>query len=140
MIGAMEKPTADRREPALRHEPAHDVLAAEEFVMPAPDPALRHEPAHDVLAAEEFVMPAPDPTLHHHGPIVLPSDPTGLEEAHDVLAAEEFALPAPPPTHAVDTGAAGAGPARGTLIAAAVGALAVVLARRRRRAGRKSFG
>jgi hypothetical protein len=73
-------------------EPAHDVLAAEEFGMPAPDPAL--EPAHDVLAAEEFGMPAPDPALHH-GPVALPEDPTGIAEPHDVLAAEEFAMPAP---------------------------------------------
>ena len=48
---------------------------------------------HDVLAAEAFAMPAPDPTLHH-GPIVLPDDPTGIEEPHDILAAEEFPMPA----------------------------------------------
>jgi hypothetical protein len=78
-----------------RHDddPAHDVLAAEEFGMPAPDPGLHHESAHDVLAAEEFGMPARDPALHH-GPVTLPSDPTGIAEPHDVLAAEEFALPA----------------------------------------------
>jgi MYXO-CTERM domain-containing protein len=51
--------------------------------------------AHDVLAAEEFGVPAPDPDLHHHGPVSLPEDPTGIAEPHDVLAAEEFALPAP---------------------------------------------
>ncbi len=51
------------------------------------------EPAHDVLAAEEFPMPAPDPDLHH-GPVVLPDDPTGIVEPHDVLAAEEFPMPA----------------------------------------------
>jgi hypothetical protein len=50
--------------------------------------------AHDVLAAEEFGMPAPDPVLHH-GPVTLPADPTGIAEPHDVLAAEEFAMPAP---------------------------------------------
>jgi hypothetical protein len=50
--------------------------------------------AHDVLAAEEFGVPAPDPRIHH-GPVNLPSDPSGIIEAHDVLAAEEFALPAP---------------------------------------------
>lgn len=77
-------------------QPAHDVLAAEEFVVPAPDPQLHHEHAHDVLAAEEFVVPARDPGLHH-GPVLLPGDPTGIAEAHDVLAAEEFAMPAPPP-------------------------------------------
>ena len=51
--------------------PATDVLAAEEFGVPAPDPALTPEELHlprdlvgdqprDVLAAEEFAMPAPD--------------------------------------------------------------------------------
>ncbi len=54
-----------------------------------------NEPAHDVLAAEAFALPAPDPVLHH-GPVTLPDDPTGIEEPHDVLAAEDFALPAPP--------------------------------------------
>jgi hypothetical protein len=54
----------------------------------------REEPAHDVLAAEEFGVPAPDPGLHH-GPVKLPDDPTGIVEPHDVLAAEEFAMPAP---------------------------------------------
>jgi hypothetical protein len=52
------------------------------------------EPVHDVLAAEEFAVPAPDPSLHH-GPVVLPDDPSGIDEPHDVLAAEEFAMPAP---------------------------------------------
>jgi hypothetical protein len=77
-------------------QPAHDVLAAEEFVVPAPDPQLHQQPAHDVLAAEEFVVPARDPGLHH-GPVLLPGDPTGISEVHDVLAAEEFAMPAAPP-------------------------------------------
>ncbi|MDQ2896299.1 MAG: hypothetical protein M3Y09_11755, partial [Actinomycetota bacterium] len=81
-----------------RPEQAHDVLAAEEFGMPAPDPALHRDEAHDVLAAEEFGMPAADPILHHHEPVTLPSDPTGIVEAHDVLAAEEFAMPAGRPT------------------------------------------
>ena len=57
----------------------------------------RQEPAHDVLAAEAFAMPAPDPELHYHGPIVLPDDPTGVSEPHDILAAEEFPMPAPRP-------------------------------------------
>jgi hypothetical protein len=55
------------------------------------------EGAHDILAAEAFGFPAADPELHHHGPVVLPDDPTGIEEPHDVLAAEEFPMPAPPP-------------------------------------------
>ena len=50
---------------------------------------------HDVLAAEEFAMPAAEP--RHDGPLVLPPDPAGDDgEPHDVLAAEEFAMPAPP--------------------------------------------
>jgi hypothetical protein len=60
-------------------------------------PKLHRSPddtAHDVLAAEEFGVPAPDPVLHH-GPVTLPADPTGIAEPHDVLAAEEFAMPAP---------------------------------------------
>jgi hypothetical protein len=51
------------------------------------------EPAHDVLAAEAFAVPAQDKSLHHD-PVVLPDDPTGIAEPHDVLAAEEFPMPA----------------------------------------------
>lgn len=64
--------------------------------MPAPDPRLADSEAHDVLAAEEFAVPAPDPTIRHP-PVVLPRDLTGATEPRDVLAAEEFAMPAPPP-------------------------------------------
>ena len=49
------------------------------------DPTGIEEP-HDVLAAEEFAMPA-------RSPGDIPPDPTGIEEPHDVLAAEEFAMP-----------------------------------------------
>ncbi|MFZ0043896.1 MAG: hypothetical protein WAK93_21480 [Solirubrobacteraceae bacterium] len=110
---------------------ARDVLAAEEFVVPAPDPALHHEAARDVLAAEEFVVPAPDPALGHHGPVQLPDDPTGIVEAHDVLAAEEFAMPAPR-RGTPETPREGGAKGRATLLA--VGALTLVaLARRKRR-------
>ena len=51
------------------------------------------EPAHDVLAAEAFAVPARDPSLKHE-PVVLPEDPSGISEPHDILAAEEFAMPA----------------------------------------------
>jgi hypothetical protein len=54
------------------------------------------EQAHDVLAAEQFAMPAPEEARHRR-PIVLPPEPNPSEEAHDVLAAEEFAMPAPEP-------------------------------------------
>src|SRR5437588_10869549 len=52
--------------------------------------------AKDVLAAEAFAVPAADPNLHPRGPILVPEDPSGIEEPHDVLAAEEFAMPASP--------------------------------------------
>jgi hypothetical protein len=52
------------------------------------------EPAHDVLAAEAFAVPARDPDLNA-GPLLLPEDPRGIAEPHDVLAAEEFPMPAP---------------------------------------------
>ena len=49
------------------------------------------EEAHDVLAADEFAMPARgDYGLH------LPGDPHGITEPHDVLAADEFAMPSGP--------------------------------------------
>jgi hypothetical protein len=71
----------------------HDVLAAEEFGVPAPDPGLHVDRPHDVLAAEEFELGTADPVLHH-GPVTPPPDPSGIVEPHDVLAAEEFAVPA----------------------------------------------
>ncbi|HYJ00087.1 MAG TPA: hypothetical protein VEX36_10490 [Thermoleophilaceae bacterium] len=49
------------------------------------DPTGIDQP-HDVLAAEEFAMPA-----RSAGDI--PPDPTGIQEPHDTLAAEEFAMP-----------------------------------------------
>ncbi len=51
----------------------------------------------DVLAAEEFVVPAPDPALRPEQ-LDLPPDLVG-EEPRDVLAAEEFAMPAPDEAH-----------------------------------------
>lgn|SRR5436190_1268714 len=90
------------------------------------------ESAHDVLAAEEFAMPAPDPALHHP-PIVPPEDPIGISEPHDVLAADEYPMPAS------RSGGAGAARAlarhagdrwRGVAVAAAGTATVVGLARR----------
>ena len=49
------------------------------------DPTGIEEP-HDVLAAEEFAMPA-----RSAGDI--PPDPHDIREPHDVLAAEQFAMP-----------------------------------------------
>ncbi len=84
------------------------------------------EPPHDVLAAEEFALPAPDPRLHH-GPLRLPEDPTGIAEPHDVLAAEEFALPAPASVPVAPVGGHSARRHRGLrLLAGAGGALLTV--------------
>jgi len=52
-----------------------------------PDDPTGIDQPHDVLAAEEFAMPA-----RSAGDI--PPDPTGIQQPHDVLAAEEFAMPA----------------------------------------------
>jgi hypothetical protein len=95
-------------------------------------PPEEQEPAHDVLAAEEFAMPAPDPAIHH-GPVVLPNDLTGAQEPRDVLAAEEFALPAGPP-HPLGR-AEGIGRSRGRVRRLAAGAAVafVVLRTLRRR-------
>ncbi len=90
------------------------------------------EPAHDVLAAEAFAMPAPDPELNHP-PVVLPSDPSGIQEPHDILAAEEFAMPAVKP-HFDQRLDRRAQVVRALLFAGAVGAL-VGLIRLRRRSG-----
>jgi len=97
--------------------------------MPAPK---RHEedPAHDVLAAEEFGMPDRDPALHH-GPVTLPGDPTGIAEPHDVLAAEEFAMPTPRTPGALEVQQQQRD-RRALLVAAALGLLATFLLRKRR--------
>jgi len=121
------------QEHRARPQQAHDVLAAEEFGMPAPDPALHRDRPHDVLAAEEFGMPASDPVLHHHDPVTLPSDPTGIIEPHDVLAAEEFAMPAgrPAVSGLPTAGRSDGATARVLILTGALGLLA--LRRRRRR-------
>jgi hypothetical protein len=60
----------------------------------------RSEPeAVDVLAAEEFGVPAPDPALRPEK-LVLPPD-VGADKPHDVLAAEEFPMPSPDEAHRV---------------------------------------
>lgn len=85
------------------------------------------EPAHDVLAADEFAMPAPDPRLRER-PLVLPDDPSGIIEPHDVLAAEEFAMPAA--TQAAES--ASASGSRWARLGAAAALLALLRLRRRR--------
>src|SRR5215471_10252283 len=108
--------------------------AVSDFMTPMPERRDRNEEAaHDVLAAEEFPMPAPDPAIQH-GPVELPSDLTGSEEPRDVLAAEEFAMPAGSP-HAfgpADMGLPRAG-GSGMLPLLVLGGLVIVVARRRRR-------
>jgi hypothetical protein len=116
-------------------EPAHDILAAEEFGVGVPDPKLHSEPPHDVLAAEEFGVGTEDPGLHHRGPVDLPADPSGIAEPHDVLAAEEFALPAgrTGSVFGADAFNSAAGSWRGRLLGAAGVLGALVLMRRRGR-------
>jgi hypothetical protein len=85
--------------------------------------------AHDILAAEEFAVPAPDPSLHHQ-PVVLPDDPSGIAEPHDVLAAEEFAMPASRPA-AGGVSRSAAARWRGGAMAGALALVALRLLRRR---------
>ena len=63
----------------------------------AKKPEAKEEEVTDVLAAEEFAVPAPDPALTPEQ-LDLPSDLVG-DEPRDVLAAEEFAMPAPDEAH-----------------------------------------
>ena len=118
-----------------------DVLAAEQFGVPAQDPVirLRSEAASDVLAAEEFGVPAPDPGLHHED-LVLPADLVG-EEPRDVLVAEEFAMPAPDEAHVRPRAAIRRGAPIVKLLAIALPVVSaggyVVRRRRRRRAERR---
>ena len=91
---------------------------------------------HDVLAAEEYGVPAADPALHH-GPVRLPDDPTGIAEPHDVLAAEEFALPAPPPG-AHQPALVTPGTRRTLLVAGTLGLLVALRLRKRRSSGTRT--
>lgn len=109
------------------HEPAPGAIP--------PEPNASDEP-HDVLAAEQFAMPAPEAALHGV-PVQLPPEPNASEEPHDVLAAEEFAMPAPP-SHAAlaPAPAPSTRPSGGRLAGAAVGlgfALGAIVAFARRR-------
>ncbi|HEU4703394.1 MAG TPA: hypothetical protein VFS37_13005 [Conexibacter sp.] len=101
-----------------------------------PEPNASDRP-HDVLAAEQFAMPAPEAAWHPERPLELPPEPNASDEPHDVLAAEEFAMPAPPPH--VQFASAPAPSRRpshrhvGALAAGLGAALAVLLRRRHRR-------
>jgi hypothetical protein len=135
------QPPRRAKKPGEGDDSVHDVLAAEEFGMGTPDPKLHVEPVHDVLAAEEFALGDSDPVLHYHGPVALPSDPTGIAEPHDVLAAEEFAMPAghhhgpavPGAGVAVGDSSTSAGQRRPLFIAGGLALAALILRRRRRR-------
>jgi hypothetical protein len=103
-----------------------------------PEPNASDEP-HDVLAAEQFAMPAPEAAWRDR-PIELPPEPNASDEPHDVLAAEEFAMPAPPP-HVAFAAAPKPSrrPARRRLkaVAGGVGVALGALLHRRRRARRR---
>jgi hypothetical protein len=90
------------------------------------------EPAHDVLAAEAFAVPARDPSLTHE-PVVLPEDPSGISEPHDILAAEEFAMPAGRPGGDSSSFARRARRKGPLVIGLAFAVVIAVRARRRRR-------
>jgi hypothetical protein len=90
------------------------------------------ERPHDILAAEAFVVPAPEPELHAHGPVQLPEDPSGITEPHDVLAAEEFAMPAPRPGGGrLPTARQRVGERKASLLLLGAGVLAAVVLLRR---------
>ncbi len=110
----------------VRDQP-HDILAAEEFGVPAPYPDLHPDEPHDVLAAEEFEMGAADPALHH-GPLQVPDDPSGSTEPHDVLAAEEFPVPAGHRGHRPDKRDRVAMPGPGARLAVILAGLSVTAA------------
>jgi len=100
-----------------------------------PEPNASDRP-HDVLAAEQFAMPAPEAAWHAERPLELPPEPNASDRPHDVLAAEEFAMPAPPPhVTFASTPALARRPSRRHLGAAAagLGALLALVRRRRRR-------
>ena len=100
-----------------------------------PEPNASDRP-HDVLAAEQFAMPAPQAAWHPQAPPELPPEPNASDRPHDVLAAEEFAMPAPPPRVSFESAPTPARrPSRRHVGAAAagLGAVLATLLRRRRR-------
>lgn len=99
-----------------------------------PEPDASDQP-HDVLAAEQFAMPAPQAAWHPEAPPQLPPEPNASDKPHDVLAAEEFAMPAPPPhVRFASAPEPSQRPSRRRLGAVAgLGAALVVMLRRRRR-------
>jgi hypothetical protein len=90
-----------------------------------PDDPHGIQEAHDVLAADEFAMPARgDYGLH------LPKDWHG-EKPHDVLAADEFAMPSGPDRVVQTLKSGGASSSLKLLGAAALAALLYRAVKRR---------
>ncbi len=86
-----------------------------------------------MLAAEVFVVPAPDPALSPEH-LSLPTDLVG-GEPRDVLVAEEFAMPAPDEAHPLPAAhARRPSAAQLALAGLALALVALWLRRRRRRA------
>lgn len=99
------------------------VAAMEELRIPGDPHGI--EEAHDVLAADEFAIPA-----HGDYGLHLPRDPHGIEEPYDVLAADEFAMPAGP-DRLVETLKRGDTRGRVAFVAAAALAFVLVRRRKR---------
>jgi hypothetical protein len=93
------------------------------------DPQGNEEP-HDVLAADEFAMPAHGDVVHDRQ-LTLPEDPTGIADPHDILAAEDFAIPAGPDRPLDELRPGGAGNAVALLVAAVLAAMLYAALRRR---------
>jgi hypothetical protein len=113
----------------MRDMPAHGEIP--------PEPNASEQP-HDVLAAEQFAMPAPEAAWHPERPLELPPEPNASDEPHDVLAAEEFAMPAPPPhVQFASAPPPSRRPSRRHVgaLAAGLGAVVAALLRRRHRRG-----
>ena len=83
---------------------------------------------HDVLAAEEFAMPAGGDVRR----LKLSGNVDGVDDPHDILAAEDFAMPSGPDTSLGDKLRQGA-PANSLVFAVAAAAAVLAFAAVRRR-------
>ena len=83
---------------------------------------------HDILAAEEFAMPAGGDIRR----LKLSGNVDGIADPHDILAAEEFAMPSGPDTTLGDKLRQGAPTSSLVLAVAAAAALLAFAAVRRR--------
>src|SRR3954453_427506 len=96
----------------------------DELRIPGDPPGI--EEAHDVLAADEFAMPA-----HGDYGLHLPRDPHGIEEPHAGLAAAEFAMPSGPVPGVRTLKSGGSSKPLRVLAAAALAALLYAAVKRR---------